>query len=52
MSVNKDWHLTHRMPNPPTGGPTLKQRVVWHIAHAENCVYRPIPSSVQNKIEK
>jgi hypothetical protein len=46
MKPNKDWHLTHRMPE----NPTLEQRVAWHLEHAEKCGCREIPANLKNKI--
>ncbi|MBI2617533.1 hypothetical protein HYW55_05330 [Candidatus Gottesmanbacteria bacterium] len=52
MKINAEWHKMNVMPNPPAGGPTLQQRIAWHIAHAKNCGCRPIPQSMQKEIEK
>ena len=32
-------------------GPTLDQRVKWHIGHAKNCLCRPIPPKLQQIID-
>ena len=47
-TINKEWHLSHRMP----ARPTLEQRIVWHIDHAANCTCRPIPDKLRAEITK
>jgi hypothetical protein len=48
MSINKDWHLSHRMPK----NPTLDQRVVWHVEHARHCSCRPPTGKILEEIKK
>ncbi len=48
MKINEEWHKNNWMPK----NPTLKQRIIWHIAHAKNCACRPIPPNVQKEIDK
>lgn len=50
--INKTWHLANKMPNPPTGGPTLDQRVEWHVAHAKNCQCRKLEGPILEEIKK
>ncbi len=48
MKLNKEWHLTHRMPK----NPTMEQRIAWHIDHAKNCACRPIPEKLREEMER
>ena len=48
MKLNKEWHLTHRMPKKPT----LEQRIAWHIEHAKHCNCRELPASLKIEIKK
>lgn len=48
MKINKEWHLKNVMPK----NPTLQQRILWHLAHKENCNCRPIPKSLISEIRK
>lgn len=48
MKINKEWHAAHPMPE----NPTLKERVVWHIAHARHCGCREIPANLRAIIKK
>jgi len=48
MNINKDWHLTHRMPKKPT----LDQRVSWHVEHARHCPCRPLEGKILSEIKK
>jgi hypothetical protein len=41
MILNKEWHVTHRMPT----NATLEQRIAWHIEHKKNCACRDIPDN-------
>ena len=47
MPINREWHLTHRMPP----NPTMQDRVDWHLAHAANCSCREMPASIRKEIE-
>ncbi len=42
MKLNKEWHLTHRMP----ANATLQQRIAWHVEHQKNCSCRPTPQKM------
>jgi hypothetical protein len=42
-SLNRDWHLAHRMPP----NPTVEQRIAWHLDHAKHCACRPIPPKLR-----
>ena len=45
MSINKEWHQTHRIPSRAT----LAQRTKWHKAHLKFCGCRKdIPKDVAN----
>lgn len=45
MSINKEWHQTHKMPPKAT----LAQRVEWHKAHLKFCGCRKdLPKDVAN----
>ncbi|SFH88451.1 hypothetical protein SAMN05216525_102445 [Bradyrhizobium sp. Gha] len=41
MTLNGEWHRSHRMPTRAT----REQRVRWHAAHAMACSCREIPLS-------
>lgn len=45
-SLNRDWHLAHRMP----AKATLEQRIAWHLAHTEACACRPVPASIRQAV--
>ena len=45
--INKDWHLSHKMPQ----NPTLKERVEWHVEHAKVCNCRKMPDSIKELIK-
>jgi hypothetical protein len=47
-TLNKEWHLTHRMP----ANATLTQRIAWHIAHKKNCSCRDIPEKLKAEMNK
>ena len=40
--TNKSWHEENPMPR----NATAQQRLDWHVAHAEACGCRPMPSSI------
>ena len=42
MAINAAWHAKH----PMSPRATLAERAAWHVAHAEHCGCRPIPTSV------
>jgi hypothetical protein len=46
--LNREWHLSHRMPK----NPTREQRYDWHIKHEQNCACRPISPKLRAEIEK
>lgn len=46
--MNKEWHSQHPMPFKAS----LQQRMVWHIAHQQNCACRPIPAKLIEQIHK
>ena len=48
MKLNKEWHLTHRMPK----NPTMEQRITWHTDHAKHCACRPIPEKLIEEMER
>ena len=48
MKLNKEWHLTHRMPK----NPTPEQRIAWHIEHAKHCNCRDIPGNIKTEMKK
>jgi hypothetical protein len=41
--VNKAWHKENRMPKTAT----TQQRLKWHLAHADVCACRPMPTKLQ-----
>jgi hypothetical protein len=48
MKLNKEWHLTHRMPAKATS----EQRIAWHIEHKKNCSCRDIPDKLKLEMKK
>jgi len=46
--LNREWHLSHRMPK----NPTLEQRLEWHLEHAKNCQCRPITGKLAEEMKK
>ena len=40
--LNRKWHQQNRLPD----GATQKQRIEWHLAHADACGCRPIPPTL------
>jgi hypothetical protein len=48
MSINKEWHLRHKMPK----NPTVEQRIEWHLAHARNCGCRKIEGKILDEMKK
>ena len=47
-TINREWHEKNRMPS----NPTIEQRMIWHIEHAEHCLCRPIPEKLAAEIKK
>lgn len=47
-TLNKEWHLKHRMP----AKATLEQRIAWHLEHAKHCSCRDIPEKLKEEIKK
>ena len=48
MNINKDWHLSNKMPQKPT----LEQRVKWHVEYARNCTCRPLGEKILAEIKR
>jgi hypothetical protein len=48
MAINKEWHLSHKMPPKAT----MDQRIAWHLEHQQHCTCAPIPRKVQEAIEQ
>jgi hypothetical protein len=46
--LNREWHEANRMP--PNA--STDQRIVWHLAHQQNCSCRPIPAKLQAEIAR
>jgi len=46
--LNREWHLSNRMPK----NPTLEQRLEWHVEHAKNCQCRPITGKLAEEMKK
>jgi len=46
--LNREWHLSHRMPK----NPTLEQRLEWHLEHAKNCKCRPITGKIAEEMKR
>lgn len=46
--LNREWHLSHRMPK----NPTLDQRLEWHLEHAKHCKCRPIAGNIAEEMKK
>lgn len=47
MSINRQWHLTHKLPR----NAKLEERLQWHIRHAANCSCRDMPQSIRRELE-
>jgi hypothetical protein len=47
MKVNREWHLSHKMPHHAT----LEQRLEWHVKHAANCTCREMPERIRRELE-
>lgn len=47
-TINREWHLAHRMPKDPTE----LQRIGWHVEHARHCGCRGIDEGVARLFEK
>lgn len=50
--INKEWHVAHKMPNPPAGGPTHEERIAWYAGHFKNCFCRTTPPDLLKEIKK
>ncbi|MBW7944096.1 hypothetical protein H3C70_01750 [Patescibacteria group bacterium] len=48
MTINADWHKSHRMPK----NPTLEQRIQWHLEHQKHCHCRPISGKLLEEMKK
>lgn len=49
MSINKEWHLKHKMPK----NATFEQRLKWHREHNRHCGCRPgFPKALVNEMKK
>jgi hypothetical protein len=46
-TINREWHLTHPMPN----NPSPARRLEWHLMHAANCNCRDMPESIRKELE-
>lgn len=46
--INREWHAAH----PMSKHPSLDERIAWHLAHAENCGCREIPSKIREELER
>jgi len=44
--VNREWHKEHRMPERATE----TERIGWHLEHIRNCVCRPFPKGLMDKL--
>lgn len=45
-TLNKQWHLTHKMPKKPT----IDERMKWHIEHAQYCACRKMSPKLQKEV--
>ncbi|OGL34980.1 hypothetical protein A3F65_02220 [Candidatus Saccharibacteria bacterium RIFCSPHIGHO2_12_FULL_47_16b] len=43
MKLNKEWHLSHRMPK----NPTPQQRIKWHREHLMHCDCRQPTAAIR-----
>jgi hypothetical protein len=46
MKINKEWHLSHKLPR----NATLEQRLKWHAEHAANCSCREMPENIRREL--
>lgn len=47
-SLNKEWHLSHKMPK----NPTMEQRIAWHLEHQKHCGCRKIEGKLAEEMRK
>ncbi len=48
MKINKEWHLSNKMPK----NPTKHQRAKWHVEHAKNCSCRELTPNIIKLIKE
>jgi hypothetical protein len=46
MVINREWHLSNKMPK----NPTLDQRISWHVEHSKNCKCRSLHGKILEEI--
>jgi hypothetical protein len=46
--LNKEWHLSHPMPE----NPTFEQRVKWHLEHHKQCGCRKISGKLAKQMKE
>lgn len=47
MTVNREWHLTHKLGRKAS----LEERLAWHVQHVANCDCRQMPPSIRRELE-
>lgn len=47
MKLNREWHLTHKLPR----SASHEERLNWHVLHAENCQCREMPDAIRRELE-
>ncbi len=48
MKLNKEWNLDHPTPK----NTTVEKRINWHKEQAKDCVFRDIPETLKEEMEK
>ena len=48
MAINKEWHLSHKMPQ----NAKFDERVQWHLEHKKNYKCMPIPKKLLEEMNQ
>ncbi|HTN63429.1 MAG TPA: hypothetical protein VL147_18065 [Devosia sp.] len=48
MTINREWHATHKLPKTAT----VDERLDWHLLHAANCGCRDMPPSIKRELDQ
>jgi hypothetical protein len=48
VTINREWHETHKLPRTAT----LDERLDWHLSHAANCGCREMPPSIKRELDR
>lgn len=47
MTINRNWHLAHKLPR----NASIEARLAWHLAHAAECGCRDMPPGIRKDLE-